>query len=111
MKNNQLKWSKTELKIYILLLCANADSVQTDEEINLIKTKIDSKKFEKIFKEFSSDTEDESLEKIQDNIGSQEYSNKEIYQLRKDMHEIFYTDKKFKMMERNLDRILENMIY
>ena len=104
-------WTKAELKIYILLLCANADSVKSEEEINFIKSKTDSKTFEKIYNEFCNDTEEVSFEKIDDNIQLHHYTNLELNQLKKEMHEVFLTDKKFNMTESNLDRILNNIIY
>lgn len=109
MKAN--KWTKTELQIYILLLCANADSVETEEEINLIKSKVDEETFNNIHEEFSADSEEDRFEKIDDNIHSHEYTNMELAQLRKEMYEVFFSDCEFKMMERNLDKIMDNMLY
>lgn len=48
--------SKTELQIYILLMCANADSSETEEELNLIKSKVDSETYDAIYREFNSDS-------------------------------------------------------
>lgn len=104
-------WTKKELQIYILLLCANADTVETEEELNLIKSKVDNGTFEKVYHEFSQDTEDESLEKIHDCVAVHDYCYREISQLRKDMHEIFFSDKRFVMLERNLEGILDNILY
>ncbi|MGA9326081.1 MAG: hypothetical protein WBV11_16265 [Salegentibacter sp.] len=111
MKSEQQNWTKTELQIYILMLCANADSNVTEEELNLIKSKTDRETFEKMSREFSGDTEEESLEKIQDNLVMHEYSHKELVNLRKEMFEIFFSDKKFSMMENTLDKILDNILY
>lgn len=111
MKSEQQHWTKAELQIYILFLCANADSKMTEEEIELIKSKTDKATFEKIYQEFSGDTEEESLEKIQDNLALHEYSHKELSELRKEMFEIFFSDKKFSMMENTLDKILDNILY
>ena len=111
MKSEQQNWTKTELQIYILMLCANADSNVTEEELNLIKSKTDRETFEKMSREFSGDTEEESLEKIQDNLVMHEYSHKELVNLRKEMFEIFFSDKKFSMMENTLDKILNNILY
>lgn len=105
------KWTKTELQTYILLLCANADSVETDEEINLIKSKVDEETFKKIYEEFGKDSEDERFEKIDDNIHLHQYTNMELAQFRREMYEIFYSDCEFKMKERNLDRIMDNILY
>ncbi|EMQ94554.1 hypothetical protein [Xanthomarina gelatinilytica] len=109
MKYNN--WTKAELQTYILLLCANADSEETEEEIHVIKSKTDSNIFEKIYQEFKKDNENERFEKIDENIHHLEYSNQELTQFRKEMHEVFFTDKKLMLMEKNLDRIMDNILY
>lgn len=111
MENEQNHWTKTELKIYILLLCSRADAVERDEEISLIKAKVDEGEFDKIYQEFSKDSEEQSLEKIRDNVAKHHYSQIELYEIRREMQEVFLADDNFKMMERNLERILENMLY
>lgn len=111
MKEESSTWTKSELQLYILMLCANADSNVTEEELKLIKTKTDEKTFEKIYQEFNGDTEEESLEKIQDNLVMHEYSHKELGNLRKEMFEIFFSDKKFNMKENTLEKILDNILY
>ena len=105
------KWTKSELKTYILLLCANADSQETKEELELIKSKTNSETFTKMYALFSKDTQDEGLQKIADNMQSQDYSNLELGALRKEIHEVFFSDGQFMMMEQNLERILDNIVY
>ncbi len=104
-------WTKKELKIYILILCANADSSECKEEIDLIKSKTDAETYEKMHKQFSSATEEESLEKIDDVIQTHEYSEMELAQFRKEIYEVFLTDQKLDRKETNLDRILDNILY
>jgi hypothetical protein len=111
MNEKTNKWTKRELQIYILLLCANADSIETEEEINLIKSKVDAETFEKIYTEFSDDNEDERIEKIEDNVHLHEFTTMELGELRREMYSIFFSDCDFKMMERNLDRIMDNILY
>lgn len=111
MKNEKVRWTKEELQLYILLLCASADSVRTDAELDLIKSKVDKATFDRIYEEFLEDTEERSFEKIQDNIALHHYSHREIQFLRKEMQEVFFTDNKFGMLERNMERILRNMLY
>ncbi len=111
MNSKSDKWTKEEFHIYILLLCANADSEETEEEIDLIKRKVSAETFQKINEEFQADTEDERLEKVDDNIHLHDYTNIEMAQLRREMYEIFFADCDFKMMERNLDRIFDNILY
>ncbi|MCW8981151.1 MULTISPECIES: hypothetical protein [Altibacter] len=111
MKNKPTPWNKMELQTYILLLCASADSVASEAEIQLIRTKADPATFKKIYEEFKTDTEDESLEKIEDNLEWHDYSSKELAQIRKEMHAVFSVDKRYHMAERNIDRILDNLLY
>ncbi|WP_373057162.1 hypothetical protein [Zunongwangia sp. H14] len=111
MTKEKIHWTKRELQVYILLLCANADALQTEEEVNLIKSKVDKETFEKMQKEIAGDTEEDSLEKIQDTVAVHHFSYKEILELQKEMQEVFLSDKKYTMMECNLDRILRNMLY
>jgi hypothetical protein len=112
MTSNNNHWTKQELQIYILLLCANADAEETELELEMIKSKVDVKTFDKIYEEFKADTDEEAqFEKIDDNIQQHDYNNVELAKFRKDVHEIFFSDGKFKMMEQNLNRILDNILY
>ena len=111
MTSKANKWTKEEFHIYILLLCANADSEETEEETELIKRKVSTETYEKIHNEFKADSEDKRIEKVDDNIHLHDYTNIEMAQLRREMYEIFFSDCNFKMMERNLDRIFDNILY
>ncbi|WP_339755478.1 hypothetical protein [uncultured Winogradskyella sp.] len=108
---SSINWTKKELKIYILLLCANANSVETAEEIKLIKSKTDSKTFDEIYKVFSNHNEDESLEIIDDNIHQHEYSDLELAEIKREISELFLIDNAVDMKEKNITRILDNILY
>lgn len=111
MKNSQSSWSKTELMVYILLLCANADSKESKEEIDIIKTKTDGQTFDRIYTEFEGDDEDTSINKIEASVAKLKYSNMELGELRKEVNHVFQADKNFSRKERYLDRLLDNIIY
>lgn len=107
----QIKWSKEELKIYILLLCAKADKVETKKEIKIIKSKTSEETFEKIFRSFYDETEDESLERIHKVLAKHEYSYRELAELKKEVHDVFTVDRKVNMIEYNLGQILDNILF
>ncbi|SRX74489.1 hypothetical protein [Aequorivita antarctica] len=111
MKTGETQWSKEELKTYILILCAKADKVEAEEEIALIKTKTSNEIFDKMYREFQNDDEDESLEKIQNALEWHQYSELELCELKNEIQQIFAADRKIPMSESNLGRILENIIY
>lgn len=111
MKTDDTKWSKEELKTYILILCAKADKVEAEEEIQLIKAKSSNEIFDKMYREFQNDDEDESLEKIQDVLEQHYYSELEICELKNEIQKIFAADRKIPMSESNLGRVLDNILY
>ncbi|GAA4281369.1 hypothetical protein [Gaetbulibacter aestuarii] len=111
MKSDINSWSKKELETYIFLMCANADDVEMAEELNLIKSRVNIKSFEKIYREFKNDSEDERFEKIEAGIDQHHYSHMELMELQKVMQQIFMRDSKLTMMEANLKKILNNMLY
>ena len=111
MITNQPTWTKKELEIYILLLCSNADSNITKEELNIIKSIVDSESFNKIYEEFSGDTEEEALEKIEDSVEQYDLSPNEITAIKTNMKAVFFADKDFGIKEEYLDRIIANMLY
>ena len=111
MTSKSKNWTKTELQIYILLLCANADREETEEELELIKSKVPIETFDKIYKEFSSHSDKKRLKKVDRNIHEHTYSDKELSAFRKEIFEMFMVDNKFKMMEKRLDLTLDNILY
>ncbi len=111
MKTTNSAWTKKELETYILLLCANADDNEAKDELDMIKRNADGSTFKKIYTEFSLDAEEERLEKINRTVQRFNYSHMELIALRKEMEAIYFVDGKYGMMERNLDRILDSIIY
>jgi ribosomal protein L1 len=94
-----------------LLFCAKVDQVESVEEIELIKSKTDPETFDKLYKEFCEDCEDDCFEKIEDAIGKYPFSPLEIAEIKKEVLEVFNSDKKFQMKEKYLDKVLDNILY
>lgn len=111
MKNNHKNWTKEELKIYILLLCANADGEISTAELEVIKSRTSQETFEKIYNEFKGDKKKKSLKKIDTAIGYHHYGVLELVELRKEIFNVYMADNEFCKKERYLDNILDNIIY
>jgi hypothetical protein len=111
MKNEMANWSKADLKIYILMLCAKIDDHESEEELTLIKSKTDTETFDRVYNEFCCDEEDGCFEKIEDAINQHEYSPKELQDLKQEILDIFHSDKEFSTKERYLERIFDNILY
>lgn len=111
MKNNYNNWTKEELKIYIMLLCAKADGEETPEEIELIKSKTTHETFDKIYNEFKGDKKKKSFRKIERAIGKHHYGAMELLTFRKEISEVYMADNILCKKERYLNQILDNIIY
>lgn len=111
MTSQPKKWTKEELQTYILLVCANADGSVDDKELELIKSKTSFETFERMHEEFQGDSEEASLKKIDESIQVHHYSQMELAEFRREVYEVFFADCTFERMEKNLDRILDNILY
>lgn len=111
MTNKMTNWTKEEIKTYILLLCARADSEESVEELEFIKSKTNVDTYNKMYNEFCDDEEDVCFEKLEDSISQHHFSTMELVELRQEIRQVFLADNKFTMMERRLDMVLDNIIY
>ena len=102
MKDYSTDWSKAEFKAYLLLFCANADFIETKEERELIKSKVDAKTYKKIHEEFDWDNDFQSLQKIVATAERHNYSKSQIKDLMNDIKTLFMSDEEYSILERNL---------
>lgn len=107
MKTN---WTKEDLKIYLLIYCANADFSESKHELNYIKEKIENSQIDKIRDEFEKDNEYQSIQKIQSTIKELEYSKVAINSLFEEVKELFISDDNFNTQEQNLFRGLNKIL-
>ena len=111
MSNREENWTKSELQAYVLLLCAYADGRADEGEIKVIKSKTHPETYEKMHTEFMDDTEEQRLRKIDDNVQMHYFTQMELAEFRREMYEVFFADCNFERMEKNMDRILDNILY
>ncbi|NMH88798.1 hypothetical protein [Flavivirga algicola] len=110
MREIKTNWTNEELKIYILIYCANANFSESKFEIDFIKSKIETSNFEKIHQEFKEDNDYQSIQKIQLSIKNQGYTNGDLGILFKEIKELFLSDKKYDVLEKNLNRGLSRIL-
>ena len=107
MKTN---WTKEDLKIYLLIYCANADFSESKHELKYIKEKIKNSQYDKIRDEFEKDNEYQSIQKIQTTIKELGYSKLAINSLLEEIKELFVSDHNFNTQEQNLFRGLNKIL-
>ena len=101
-KDLTTNWSKAEFKAYLLLFCANADFIESEEEKEFIKSKIDTETYNRIHKEFDADNDYQGIQKIMWTAKKHDYSKEQIDVLMEDIKVLFLSDGEYDTLERNL---------
>ena len=105
------QWNKEELIAYLLIFCALTDNEENEQEYDYIRERTDSDLFEKMYREIQNDSEDVALAKISENIHQHEFSHGELIRLREEIQEVFFADGRLASKEREMLKILDNIIY
>lgn len=103
-------WTHQELKAYMLLYCAHADFVITEEEKDFIKSRIDESKYKRIRREFENDNDYQRIQKINTTIERFNYSKVEIDAAFQSIKELFLSDGKMDILEKNIYRGLKHLL-
>lgn len=110
MEEINTSWSREELKAYILLYCAYADFIETEDEKEYIKSKVGEEKYNKIHKEFDDDNDYQRIQKIQATVAQYNYSKNEIDRLFENIKKMFLTDGSIDILEENIYRGLQHLL-
>lgn len=105
-----IDWTRDELVAYILLFAANSDFKESNQERNMIISKVDMKTFQEIHDEFDSDNDYQGIKKIMTSLEQHNYSNDDIEVLLADIKVLFFSDKEFNIMEQNMLLFLEKLL-
>lgn len=102
------KWTRDDLRIYLLIYCANADFVETPQELDFIKSKFGNEGFIKMHSEFEKDNDYQSIQKIQAAYQNLSYDSPD--ELIEEVREFFNSDGDFDVLERNLIMGLKHIL-
>ncbi len=110
MRNFTTDWSSDELKAYLLLYCTHCHVEETEEDKELIISKVDKDTYKRIHKEVDKDNDFQSLQKIMNTIERLGYTDKDIDVLIADIKELFLDDGEFDTLEQNMLRQLKHLL-
>ena len=102
-------WTEERLKTYVLLYCANADFNESDEEKELVRSKVGKEMFDSVHLEFDQDNDFQKIQKIQNAVQELNFTKEKIDGLCEEVKEIFLSDGKFDILEQNLFRGLKHL--
>ena len=109
MEDIKLSWTRDEFIAYLLIYAAQANQIETKEEKEFIKARVDSKILKNIYKEINSDNDYQRIQKVmvytyQNNILSQDLDD-----LLKEIKELLLCDGKFDATEQALYHYLKKI--
>lgn len=105
-----MKWNFTEFKTYVLLEAAHSDMDFSEEEKEVIMSKLNPETFDKIFAEFNEDSDFERIEKIRKASQFHCDTTAKKQALLDRVQFILNADGDFNTMERNMMMYLKKLI-
>lgn len=103
-------WSILEFKAYLLCYAANSDFFETEEEKELIRKAVSGDTYKQIHREFESDNDYQSIQKILYNLEKFNYNKNETEKLIQDIQKMFLSDGKMDLLETNFMHGLKKLI-
>jgi len=111
MKDFETNWTRVEFKTYLLLYCAHADYVETEEEKSLITSRVSPQLLKKIHKEFDTDNDYQRIQKILNTANYFGYTAKEAGVLLDKMKTLFFPEgEDMGILEENMFRGLKHLL-
>ncbi len=110
MVSYETDWTRNEFKAYLMLNCANADYIESEEEKELILSKVDKDTYKRIHKEFDKDNDYTRLQKIAHTAKRFGYSKDKADILLDKIKELFLTDHNLNVLEENMFRGLKRIL-
>ncbi len=104
-------WTKEDLKVYVLIYCANADFNERKREDDFIKSHVNADNFDEIHREFERDNDFKSIQKIQAAMKELNYTDAERDDLFQDAQAMFHLDREPDILEDNIIRGLKHLLY
>lgn len=109
-KSEVPNWSRQEFQTYLYIYCINADYKETKEELKKISLKINNEMYKKIHTEFEKDNDYTSIQKIKNSFNNFYYKQEEIDRLFNEIKELFLSDGKYDILEKNLMKGLKRLL-
>ena len=110
MNNFETNWNREQLRTYLLIYAANADFVESEEEMNFITSKVQADQVEAMRAEFEGDNDYQRIQKIRAALERLQYSKAELEALMQEMKALFMSDNSYDTLERNLFMGLKHIL-
>ncbi len=107
---NEIDWTKKEFEAYVLLYAAHCNFFESEEEQEYILKRVDIKTFHKIHTEVIVDSDEKNLNKIQQYMSENKFTQVEKDILIKNIKNVFFADGTVDIIEKKVFGILKKII-
>lgn len=105
-----LDWSKREFEVYVLLYAAHCNHIETKEERDYILSKVNEATFNKMHTEIVVESDKENVDKIQQYLRDNKYTEEDKNALIKDIKNVFFADGTVDVLERKVFKLLQKIL-
>lgn len=106
-----LHWTKREFETYVLLYAAHCNFIEDKEEKKYILSKVDEQTYNRIHTEVVLDNDTENLNKIQEYLSENNYSQEDKESLLRDIKQVFFADGTVDFLEKKVFAVLKKILY
>lgn len=106
-----LHWTKREFETYVLLYAAHSNHIEDKSEKEYILSKVDEQTYNRIHNEVVLDNDTENLNKIQEYLSENKYSQEDKESLLRDIKQVFFADGTVDFLEKKVFAVLKKILY
>lgn len=106
----KINWTKREFEAYVLLYAAHCNHFESKEEEEYILSRVNKETYHKIHTEVVVDSDRDNLEKIQQYIFQNDFSENEKEELLKDIKKVFFADGTVDVVEKKVFLLLKKIL-
>lgn len=110
MNEVTVEWNEEQFKAYLLIYAANANFSETEEEKELILSKVDADVYKKMHREYEHDGDYTRLQKILAGVDRLGYSGEALSKLREEIRQVINAEGHHDELEENMFLYLKKLL-
>ena len=110
MSEVNVNWNKEEFKAYLLIYAANSNFVESEEEKELILSKVNADDYKRMHREYERDNDYQRLEKILCCVDKFGFTKDDLDQLRAEVKQVINSEGYHDELEDNMFLYLKKLL-
>lgn len=106
----EIDWTKKEFEAYVLLYAAHCNHIEDKNEQDYILSRVDEQTFHRIHTEVVVDSDEVNLNKIQQYLSENKFTQEAKEALIRDIKNVFFADGSVDYLEKKVFSILKKII-